>query len=138
MWAIDAAFVKAATDVFSQHGWAALFVQLLAALRGGGHRRAGHASPAGGFCCGPAFGLSARHLDRGPVGLHCAGVELFGERLRTSVPAITVSVIGLLIMAAGVVVISAWAPPVKTSAKRRSGAPPPPGGMTGGMTGVET
>jgi drug/metabolite transporter (DMT)-like permease len=130
MWAIDAAFVKAATDVFSQHGWAALLVHwpLYGVVVTG---VLGTLLLQAAFAAGPLSASQPAILIVDPLASIALGVELFGERLRTSVPAITVSVIGLLIMAAGVVVISAWAPPVMTSPKRQSGVPPAPGGMSG-------
>jgi drug/metabolite transporter (DMT)-like permease len=133
MWAIDAAFVKAATDVFSQYGWAALLVHwpLYGVVVTG---VLGTILLQAAFAAGPLSASQPAILIVDPLASIALGVELFGERLRTSVPALTVSVIGLLVMAAGVVVISAWAPPVMTSARRQSGGPPAPGDMTGAET----
>ena len=133
MWAIDAAFVKAATDVFSNHGWAALLVHwpLYGVVVTG---VLGMFLLQAAFAAGPLSASQPAILIVDPLASIALGVELFGERLRTSAPALTVSVIGLLVMAAGVVVISAWAPPVMTNAKRQSGGRPGPGDMTGAET----
>ncbi len=133
MWAIDAAFVKAATDVFSNHGWAALLVHwpLYGVVVTG---VLGMLLLQAAFAAGPLSASQPAILIVDPLASIALGVELFGERLRTSAPALTVSVIGLLVMAAGVVVISAWAPPVMTNAKRQSGGRPGPGDMTGAET----
>jgi hypothetical protein len=74
------------------------------------------------FAAGPLAASQPAILIVDPLASIALGIELFGERLRTSAPAITVSVIGLVVMAAGVVVISAWAPPVMTASKRKPGA----------------
>jgi drug/metabolite transporter (DMT)-like permease len=121
MWAIDAAFVKAATDLLSQSGWFALLVhwQLYAVVASG---VLGMLLLQAAFAAGPLAASQPAILIVDPLASIALGIELFGERLRTSAPAITVSVIGLVVMAAGVVVISAWAPPVMTASKRKPGA----------------
>lgn len=126
VWAIDAAFVKAATDLLSQSGWTALLVhwQLYAVVATG---VLGTLLLQAAFAAGPLAASQTAILIVDPLASIALGIELFGERLNTSAAAITVSVIGLLVMAAGVVVISAWAPPVMTARKR----PPPPGDMAG-------
>jgi drug/metabolite transporter (DMT)-like permease len=126
VWAIDAAFVKAATDLLSQSGWTALLIhwQLYAVVATG---VLGTLLLQAAFAAGPLAASQTAILIVDPLASIALGIELFGERLNTSAAAITVSVIGLLVMAAGVVVISAWAPPVMTARKR----PPPPGDMAG-------
>ena len=130
MWAIDAAFVKAATDLLSQSGWTALLThwQLYAVVASG---VLGTLLLQAAFAAGPLAASQPAILIVDPLASIALGIELFGEKLNTSTPAIIVSVIGLLIMAAGVVVISAWAPPVMTASKRKPGVPPPPGDMAG-------
>ena len=130
MWAIDAAFVKAATDLLSQSGWIALLThwQLYAVVASG---VLGTILLQAAFAAGPLAASQPAILIVDPLASIALGIELFGEKLNTSTPAIIVSVIGLLIMAAGVVVISAWAPPVMTASKRKPGVPPPPGDMAG-------
>ncbi len=130
MWAIDAAFVKAATDLLSQSGWMALLThwQLYAVVASG---VLGTILLQAAFAAGPLAASQPAILIVDPLASIALGIELFGEKLNTSTPAIIMSVIGLLIMAAGVVVISAWAPPVMTAGKRKPGVPPPPGDMAG-------
>ena len=133
MWAIDAAFVKAATDLLSQSGWGALLVhwQLYAVVASG---VLGTLLLQAAFAAGPLAASQPAILIVDPLASIALGIELFGERLRTSAPAIIVSVIGLLVMAAGVVVISAWAPPVMTGTKPESGSPPASGDVAGAGT----
>ena len=123
VWAIDAAFVKAATDLISQSGWTALLVhwQLYAVVATG---VLGTVLLQAAFAAGPLAASQPAILIVDPLASIALGIELFGERLNTSAPAIAVSVIGLLVMAVGVVVISAWAPPVMRASKRKSGLPP--------------
>ncbi len=130
VWAIDAAFVKAATDLISNSGWAALLVHwpLYAVVATG---VLGTLLLQAAFAAGPLAASQPAILIVDPLASIALGVELFGERLNTSAAAITVSVLGLVVMAAGVVVISAWAPPVMTAGKRKPGLPPPPGDMAG-------
>jgi drug/metabolite transporter (DMT)-like permease len=133
IWAIDAAFVKAATDLFSQSGWTALLVHwpLYAVVATG---VLGTILLQAAFAAGPLAASQPAILIVDPLASIALGIELFGENLHTNALAITVSVIGLVVMAAGVVVISAWAPPVMTGIRRRSEAPPAPGEMAGGGT----
>jgi len=133
MWAIDAAFVKAATDLFSQSGWGALLVHwpLYAVVASG---VLGTILLQAAFAAGPLAASQPAILIVDPLASIALGIELFGEQLRTTPAALTVSVMGLLVMAAGVVVISAWAPPVMASVKRKSDVPPVSGDMTGAGT----
>ena len=110
MWAIDAAFVKAATDLLSQSGWVALLVnwQLYAVVVSG---VLGTLLLQAAFAAGPLAVSQPAILIIDPLASIALGIELFGERLRTSAPALIVSVSGLVIMAIGVVFISAWSPP---------------------------
>ena len=121
VWAIDAAFVKAATDLLSKSGVTALLVhwQLYAVIASG---VLGTILLEAAFAAGPLAASQPAVLIVDPFASIALGVELFGERLRTSAPAITISVIGLLVMAGGVVLISAWAPPVMTVHKASSGS----------------
>jgi hypothetical protein len=125
VWAIDAAFVKSATDLISNSGWTALLVhwQLYAVVATG---VLGTLLLQAAFAAGPLAASQPAILIVDPLASIALGVELFGERLNTSAAAITVSVLGLLVMAVGVVMISAWAPPVI-----KRGLPPPSGDMAG-------
>ena len=130
VWAIDAAFVKAATDLLSQSGWAALFVHwpLYAVVASG---VLGTLLVEAAFTAGPLVASQSALLIVDPLASIALGIELFGEHLRTSVPALTASVLGLAVMATGVVLISVWAPPSITAHPRQPGTPPAPGNVAG-------
>jgi drug/metabolite transporter (DMT)-like permease len=130
MWAIDAAFVKAATDLLSQSGWGALLTHwpLYAVVISG---VLGTLLLQAAFAAGPLAASQPAILIVDPLASIALGVELFGEQLRHTPSAVTISVIGLLVMAAGVVVISAWAPPVMTGGKLKLGGPPASSDMGG-------
>jgi drug/metabolite transporter (DMT)-like permease len=130
MWAIDAAFVKAATDLLSQSGWGALLTHwpLYAVVISG---VLGTLLLQAAFAAGPLAASQPAILIVDPLASIALGVELFGEQLRHTPSAVTISVIGLLVMAAGVVVISAWAPPVMTGGKLKLVGPPASSDMGG-------
>ncbi len=131
VWAVDAAFVKAATDLLSQSGWVALLVHwpLYAVVASGvlGTTLVGAA-----FTAGPLTASQPALLIVDPLASIALGIELFGEQLRTSVPALTISAIGLAVMAAGVVLISVWSPPPTTARERKRGTSP-----AGDVAGVD-
>ncbi len=128
VWAVDAAFVKAATDLLSRSGWAALLVHwpLYAVVASG---VLGTVLLEAAFTAGPLVASQSALLIVDPLASIVLGVELFGENLTTTPPALTASVIGLAVMATGVVLISVWAPPVKTASKRKSGTSSVSGGV---------
>ena len=130
VWAIDAAFVKAATDLLSQSGWAALLLHwpLYAVVASG---VLGTLLIQAAFTAGPLSASQPALLIVDPLASIALGIELFGERLNTSAPALTVSVLGLVVMAAGVVLIGAWAPPVMTTRTGEPGSPRFPGDVAG-------
>jgi drug/metabolite transporter (DMT)-like permease len=130
VWAIDAAFVKAATDLLSRSGWAALLVHwpLYAVVASG---VLGTLLVEAAFAAGPLSASQPALLIVDPLASIVLGIELFGERLNTSAPTLAVSVLGLVVMAAGVVLISAWAPPVMTAHKGKPGSPRFPGDVAG-------
>jgi drug/metabolite transporter (DMT)-like permease len=132
VWAIDAAFVKAATDLLSQSGWASLLVHwpLYAVVASG---VLGTILVEAAFTAGPLAASQPALLIVDPLASIALGVELFGEQLRTSVPALTVSAMGLAVMATGVVLISVWAPPVMTAHKGKPGSGPPRSGDVAGL-----
>jgi hypothetical protein len=85
------------------------------------------------FTAGPLAASQPALLIVDPLASIALGIELFGEQLRTSVPALTVSAMGLAVMATGVVLISVWAPPVMTSHKGKPGPGPPRAGDVAGL-----
>jgi drug/metabolite transporter (DMT)-like permease len=110
VWAIDAAFVKAATDLLSAQGWLALLVHwpLYAVVASG---VLGTILLEAAFAAGPLAASQPAILIVDPLASIALGIELFGEQLRTTVPALTASALGLVVIAAGVVLITVWAPP---------------------------
>ena len=131
VWAVDAAFVKAATDLLSQSGWVALLVHwpLYAVVASG---VLGTILVGAAFTAGPLTASQPALLIVDPLASIALGIELFGEQLRTSVPALTVSAMGLAVMASGVVLISIWAPPPMTARERKRGTSP-----AGDVAGVD-
>jgi drug/metabolite transporter (DMT)-like permease len=130
VWAVDAAFVKSATDLLSQSGWAALLVHwpLYAVVVSG---VLGTILVEAAFTAGPLAASQPALLIVDPLASIALGIELFGEQLRTSAPAVTASVLGLSVMAIGVVLISVWAPPVMTAHKRTPKSSPVPSDIAG-------
>jgi hypothetical protein len=130
VWAIDAAFVKAATDLLSHSGWTALLVhwQLYAVVASG---VLGTVLVEAAFTAGPLAASQPALLIVDPLASIALGIELFGEQLRTSPSALAVSAGGLAIMATGVVLISVWAPPVMTAHKGKPGPGPPRADVAG-------
>jgi drug/metabolite transporter (DMT)-like permease len=110
VWAVDAAFVKAATDLLSAQGWLALLVHwpLYAVVASG---VLGTILLQAAFAAGPLAASQPAILIVDPLASIALGVELFGEQLRTTAPALIVSALGLVVIAAGVVLITVWAPP---------------------------
>ncbi len=123
VWAVDAAFVKAATDLLSQSGWIALLVHwpLYAVVASG---VLGTVLVGAAFNAGPLTASQSALLIVDPLASIALGIELFGEQLRTSVPALTISAMGLAVMATGVVLISVWVPPPMTGRKHKPGTSP--------------
>jgi drug/metabolite transporter (DMT)-like permease len=111
VWSVDAAFVKATTDLLARDGWSSLLVHwpLYAALASG---VLGTVLVEAAFAAGPLNASQPALLIVDPLASITLGVELFGEHLNQSAGAVTGEVAGLLIMAAGVALMTAWAPPV--------------------------
>ncbi|MBV8462561.1 MAG: hypothetical protein JO368_04660, partial [Acidimicrobiales bacterium] len=74
------------------------------------------------FAAGPLSASQSTLLIVDPLASIVIGIELFEEKLNTSPPAVTIQVIGLLVMFVGVVLLSRWAPPAmeRLPARRRS------------------
>ena len=131
VWAVDAAFVKAATDLLSESGWVALLVHwpLYAVVASG---VLGTILIGAAFTAGPLTASQPALLIVDPLASIALGIELFGEQLRTSVPALAISAMGLAVMATGVVLISVWSPPPMTAPERKRGTSP-----AGDVAGVD-
>ncbi len=132
MWAIDAAFVKSATDALAADGWIGMFAHwsIYAVVVSG---VAGTFLLEAAFAAGPLSASQSTLLIVDPLASIAMGVELFGEQLASSPVAITFQVVFLLVMFTGVVLLSRWAPPVMEAHVKRSprtvpvGEPSPPG-----------
>ena len=123
VWSIDAGFVKRATEVLSRHGWAALIGHWsLYALAATGLigmfllQMALHA--------GPLNASQPAILITDPLASIVLGVELFGEHVSGGTAAVVGGAAMLGVMAAGVVLLSLWAPPVPVPAETVPGVGP--------------
>ena len=118
VWAIDAAFVKAATEVLAHKGWSGLFEhwQIYAVVVSG---VLGTVLLEAAFAAGPLAASQSALLIVDPLASIAIGIELFGEQLRSSPVAIVLEVLFLGGLFAGVVLLSRWAPPeMEVRAKR--------------------
>ena len=122
MWAIDAAVVKAATEILGHEGIGRLFLHwpvygvVVTGVLGTILLEAA-------FAAGPLSASQSTLLIVDPLASIAIGIELFQEKLNTSPAAITAQVIGLLVMFGGVVLLSRWAPPAVEGLSRRSATP---------------
>jgi drug/metabolite transporter (DMT)-like permease len=119
VWAIDAAVVKAATEVLAHHGWGGLFlhwpvygVVVTGVL--------GTVLLESAFAVGPLAASQSALLIVDPLASIAIGIELFGEQLRSSPGAIALEVLFLIAMAGGVILLSKWAPPEMEARAKRS------------------
>ncbi len=119
VWAIDAAFVKAATDALAAYGWGGMFLHwaVYAVVVSG---VAGTFLLEAAFAAGPLSASQSTLLIVDPLASIAMGVELFGEQLASSPAAIVLQVAFLLVMFAGVVLLSRWAPPSMEAHGKRS------------------
>jgi hypothetical protein len=74
---------------------------------------------------GPLMVSQAALLIVDPFSSIALGIELFDEHVNTSPSAITGAVVSLLLMGAGVVLMSRWAPPVMEGHQKVSPDPEP-------------
>ena len=110
VWSVDAAFVKATTNLLAAQGWLALLVHwpLYGAVITG---VLGTFLLQASLHVGPLAASQSAVLIVDPLASIVLGIEVFGEQLNNSAPAITGQVRSLAMMALGVVLISKWAPP---------------------------
>jgi len=113
VWSVDAAFVKAMTDLLSKQGWLALLVHwpLYGVIVTG---ILGTVLLQAAFAAGPLSMSQSVLLIVDSLASITLGVELFGETLNDSALAITFSVVALAVMSVGVIFTSLWAPPPMT------------------------
>jgi len=119
VWAIDAAFVKAATEVLSHQGWSGLFQHwpVYAVVASG---VLGTVLLQAAFAAGPLAASQSALLIVDPMASITIGIELFGEQLRSSPAAIVLQAVFLGGMFTGVVLLSRWAPPEMEARTKRS------------------
>ena len=110
VWAIDAAFVKSATDVLARVGLWHLFLHwpVYGVVATG---ILGTVLLESAFAVGPLAASQSALLIVDPMASIAIGIELFGEQLRSSPIAIALQATCLLGMFTGVVLLSRWAPP---------------------------
>jgi drug/metabolite transporter (DMT)-like permease len=130
VWAIDAAFVKAATEVLAHHGWSGLFEHwpLYAVVASG---VLGTVLLEAAFAAGPLAASQSALLIVDPLASIAIGIELFGEQLRSSPVAIVLQILFLGGMFGGGVLLSRWAPPEMEARAKRSPRVIPTGGPDG-------
>jgi drug/metabolite transporter (DMT)-like permease len=114
VWSVDAAFVKQTVDVLAHGGLLALFVHwpLYAMIATG---VGGTALLQGAYAVGPLAASQAALLIVDPLASIALGIELFHEQLNTGPGYVLGAVVSLAVLAAGVVMLSVWAPPVMTA-----------------------
>jgi drug/metabolite transporter (DMT)-like permease len=116
VWSVDAAFVKQTVDVLAHGGPLALLTSwpLYAMIATG---VLGTALLQGAYAAGPLAASQATLLIVDPVVSISLGIELFGDHLATSPGRVLGAAVCLAVLAAGVVMLSIWAPPVMTAEK---------------------
>jgi drug/metabolite transporter (DMT)-like permease len=114
VWSMDAAFVKQTVDVLARAGLLGLLTHWpLYAMIGTGVL--GTVLLQGAYAVGPLAASQATMLIVDPLASITLGVELFHEQLRTGPGYMSGIVASLTVLAAGVVMLSLWAPPVMTA-----------------------
>jgi drug/metabolite transporter (DMT)-like permease len=115
VWSLDAAFVKVSVDTLAHSGLLGLITTwpLYAMIATG---VLGMVLLQAAYAVGPLASSQATMLIVDPIASIALGAELFREPLRTSPGYAIGAVAALAVLAAGVVALSAWAPPVMTAA----------------------
>ena len=114
VWSVDAAFVKQATDVLAHSGPLGLLTSwpLYAMIATG---VLGTTLLQGAYAAGPLAASQSTLLIVDPLASIVLGIELFHEQLGSG-PGYALGAVGsLAVLAAGVVMLSIWAPPVMTA-----------------------
>jgi drug/metabolite transporter (DMT)-like permease len=114
IWSVDAAFVKQTVDELARSGVLGVLTgwPLYAMIATG---VLGTALLQGAYAVGPLAASQASLLIVDPLVSIALGIELFGEQLRTGPGYVFGAVVSLAVLAAGVVMLSIWAPPVMTA-----------------------
>jgi drug/metabolite transporter (DMT)-like permease len=113
VWSVDAAFVKQSVDVLASGGvpglltnWAFYAMVATGVL--------GTVLLQGAYAAGPLAASHSALLIVDPLASIALGAELFHEQLRTGPGYLLGAVLSLAILAAGVIMLSVWAPPEMT------------------------
>ena len=114
VWSVDAAFVKQTVDLLAHSGPLGLLTSwpLYAMIATG---VLGTALLQGAYAAGPLAASQATLLIVDPLISISLGIELFGDQLGTGPGYVPGIVVSLAVLAAGVVLLSIWAPPVMTA-----------------------
>jgi hypothetical protein len=116
VWSVDAAFVKQTVDVLAHSGPLGLLTgwPLYAMIATG---VLGTVLLQGAYAAGPLAASQATLLIVDPLVSISLGIELFHDQLNTGAGYVLGAVVSLAVLAAGVVMLSIWAPPVMTADK---------------------
>jgi hypothetical protein len=111
---VDAAFVKQTVDVLAHSGPLGLLTSwpLYAMIATG---VLGTALLQGAYAAGPLAASQATLLIVDPLASIWLGIELFHDQLSTGPGYVLGAVVSLAVLAAGVIMLSIWAPPVMTA-----------------------
>jgi drug/metabolite transporter (DMT)-like permease len=114
VWSVDAAFVKQTVDVLAHVGPLGLLTAwpFYAMIATG---VLGTALLQGAYAVGPLAASQATLLIVDPLVSIALGIELFHEQLNTGPGYLAGAAASLAVLAAGVVMLSIWAPPVMTA-----------------------
>ncbi len=110
VWSVDASFVKQLTETLQQHGFLGafdhwpLYALVISGILGAVLTQAA-------FNAGPLSASQTALLIVDPLASIILGVLIFGERLDSTAPAVIGALSALLVMCAGIVLMSRWAPP---------------------------
>jgi drug/metabolite transporter (DMT)-like permease len=114
VWSVDAAFVKETVDELARSGIPGLLLHwpLYAMISTG---VTGTILLQGAFRVGPLAASQATMLIVDPLASIGLGIELFHEQLNTGPGDVLGAILSLGVLAAGVITLSIWAPPVMTA-----------------------
>ena len=114
VWSIDAAFVKQTVDVLARSGPLGLLTSwpLYAIIATG---VLGTVLLQGAYAVGPLAASQATLLIVDPLVSISLGIELFHDQLGEGPGYVLGAVVSLAVLAAGVIMLSIWAPPVMTA-----------------------
>jgi hypothetical protein len=107
VWSVDASFVEQTTNALQLHGWLGLFTQWsLYALAVTGIL--GITLTQAAFQVGPLSASQPAMLIVDPLASILLGVQIFGEHLHDTIPALAGSALALLVTCAGVLLMSRY------------------------------